>query len=219
LVSIPFGLAVADWLAVYNHWRRAKYITKPGVMVALLAWLWLYSGFQGPLLWFALGIVFSLVGDVFLLFPPRFFSLGLVSFLLAHLAYIWGLNAQEEIPVLAALLFVLVTFAAGAFFLVRLDRKLRQPRLSFLRIPVWVYSITISLMMASAALAIFRPSWDLQNALLVAAGGMLFFISDNLLAWNCFVSSIRRGKFWVRITYHMGQLALILGAALHYKVN
>ena len=43
-------------------------------MIALLLWLWTSVGLQGALLWFGLGILLSLAGDVLLMISPdRFF--------------------------------------------------------------------------------------------------------------------------------------------------
>jgi uncharacterized membrane protein YhhN len=58
--------------------------------------------------------------------------------------------------------------------------------------------------------------WQTVPALLVSAGALLFFISDALLAWNKFVIPLRQGRFISIIPYHLGQILLTIGAALHY---
>ncbi len=82
--------AILDWLAVGFGWNKAKYITKPLVMILLITWMTIQGGWHFPVLWFTLGAIFSLLGDVFLMLPGNFFLAGLVSFLLAHLLYITG---------------------------------------------------------------------------------------------------------------------------------
>jgi hypothetical protein len=63
---------------------------------------------------------------------------------------------------------------------------------------------------------LIRPDWSTGPALLSSAGALLFFASDGLLAWNKFVEKLRYGKLLVIITYHLGQVLIVLGAALHY---
>src|SRR4051812_29735006 len=94
---VPLVVAVVDWVAVARGWKKLEYAAKPGVMLALLAWLGLSAFFNSagaaPLIWFAAGLLLSLVGDVLLMLPPRFFIGGLAAFLLAHAAYIVGFSA------------------------------------------------------------------------------------------------------------------------------
>jgi uncharacterized membrane protein YhhN len=63
-------------------------------MISLLAWLFFYAGFDDALLYFALGIIFSLGGDILLMLPnmDRWFLPGLVFFLVAHIFYTVGFN-------------------------------------------------------------------------------------------------------------------------------
>jgi len=58
------------------------------------------------------GLVFSLAGDVFLMLPgARFFRLGLMSFLVAQVCYIIGLN--PSLPPLPALIPLSIIAALG----------------------------------------------------------------------------------------------------------
>jgi uncharacterized membrane protein YhhN len=82
------------------------------------------------------------------------------------------------------------------------------------RFPVLAYSLIITLMLASAWTTILRPAWPQAAAWLVAAGATAFAISDILLAWNRFVSAFASARIKVRIPYHLGQIAIVLGAAL-----
>ena len=79
LLGLSLSIAAIDWLAVAKSWKRIEFIAKPLMMVFLLAWLASFSALPGPLLhsplfkssllWFALALVFSLAGDVFLMLP------------------------------------------------------------------------------------------------------------------------------------------------------
>lgn len=82
-------LAALDWTAVHRRWARVEWVAKPLVMVAL-GWLTFTMGVAdhevGRFLLVALG--FSLLGDIFLLGNTTVdFAGGLLSFLVAHVAY------------------------------------------------------------------------------------------------------------------------------------
>jgi uncharacterized membrane protein YhhN len=209
-------IALVDWYAVAKEWKTLEYVAKPGVMLSLLAWMWAINGFEGPLFWFTLGLVFSLAGDVFLMLPRDRFIPGLVSFLLAHLAYVMGFTRSLPPANLTSLvLALLVTIAAGRIYR-RIAASLAEAGETKLRTPVLTYTNVISLMLLAALLTLIRPDWSTGPALLSSAGALLFFASDGLLAWNKFVEKLRYGKLLVIITYHLGQVLIVLGAALHY---
>jgi uncharacterized membrane protein YhhN len=48
----------------------------------------------------------------------------------------------------------------------------------------------------------------------VATGGALFFASDTILAWNRFVQPFDGARLLTRITYHLGQVGLVVGMSL-----
>ena len=85
-------LALVDWVGVVRGDRRLRWIGKPGVMLALIAAALLADGAPSAVrVWFVVALVLSLIGDVALLLPERWFVVGLGAFLLAHLAYIGGM--------------------------------------------------------------------------------------------------------------------------------
>jgi uncharacterized membrane protein YhhN len=84
LLLLTILMALLDWYAVVRENKSLEYIAKPGVMVALLAWLWTQTGFQGPVFWFALGLFFSLWGDIFLMLRDGSSRPGIA--LLAHIS-------------------------------------------------------------------------------------------------------------------------------------
>src|SRR5574340_1118363 len=92
------GFAAADWLAVGMGWVRWRKFTKPIVMLTLIAGFTVAGGWRGDGVWFGLGLVFSLIGDVFLMLPPSYFMAGLGAFLVVHIAYIIGFNQSLVVP-------------------------------------------------------------------------------------------------------------------------
>jgi uncharacterized membrane protein YhhN len=218
LPAIAFAFAAIDWLAVWSDWKRPRYFAKPGVILVLLIWMVSAGGVQGQLLWFTLGLVFSLAGDIFLLEPEDRFLPGLVSFLLADLSYIIGLNSSLPPLNLASLaLAVLIGLTASQIYL-RLARALESRGLKQLKGPVLAYVAVHSTMLFSALLTMVRPDaeWLPPAALLVSAGALLFFSSDFMLAWNRFVARLSWGDLKVIVTYHLGQIAITSGVLLNF---
>ncbi len=216
LIGVALIVAITDWVAVATRRKTLEYFAKPGVMLVLLVWLWQASGFSGSLIWFGLGLVFSMAGDIFLMLPRERFIAGLVAFLLAHVAYIIGFNQTPTAFNLAG--FVLAVLVALVFLRVyrRIAVGLDSSGQPALKTPVLVYSLVISVMLLSALLTLAADTWQAGAAILISAGALLFFLSDTLLASNKFVTPIRWGRLAVIITYHLGQILITVGAAWHY---
>ena len=215
---IVLAVAVVDWIAVAKGWKKIEYVAKPWTMAALFLVLALVGRFSSlPLIFFGLGILFSLAGDVFLMFSDRWFIPGLVSFLLAHVAYITGFNIP--LPVVSptwALLVALVLAFSAARLLRPIVAGLAAKGQRKLIAPVIVYGMVITLMLLSAMLTLFRLEWKATPAALVSVGAMLFFYSDAILAWIKFVAPIKNGRMMNMITYHLGQIALIAGVLIQF---
>ena len=209
-------IAVLDWIAVARKWQRVEYFAKPATMLALLAWLGVNGGFQGSMMWFALGLLFSLGGDIFLMLPRERFILGLVSFLIGHICYLIGFNSTGMVFNAASLILLVVVLFTGYQVYRRVAMGLKASGNGKLKLPVLVYSIVISMMLFSALSTLVRPDWRLSAALCASSGALLFFISDSTLALNKFVKPIPNGRMIVMVTYHLGQLLIALGAALRF---
>ncbi len=214
-VIIILILAVTDWIAADRNIKPLEYFAKPATMLALLWWIWQTVGLGGSMLWFTIGVVFCLVGDVFLMLPMDVFIFGLLSFLLGHIFYIVGLNnTGPYINFLGVLVIILIGVYFGWFY-PRLVNGLNQKGKNILKFPVLVYSLVISLMLYSALLSWTRYGWPNMAALSISLGAILFYASDSILAWDRFVNPLSHASLRVIITYHLGQSGIILGAILH----
>lgn len=216
LIILAFIFAALEALALWKGWRWLEYIAKPAVMVSLFIWLYVTAGLQGPLLWFGIGILFSLAGDVALLFIDRFFMLGLIAFLLAHVAYLVGFNTPfPETPGIWAFAIAIVIGLSAVRLLRRLVVAVRMTNARLVT-PVIIYSTVITLMLLSALLTLFRPDWASTPAYLVSLGAFLFYLSDIILAWNKFVSPIKNGRLLNIGLYHLGQISIVIGVATQF---
>lgn len=216
--------AIINWAAVARGWKRIETFVKPATMALLFVTLALATGFSNRVLvYFGLGILFSLVGDILLLISyqrnsNRWFLAGLGAFLLAQGAYIVGLNIPlgGHSPLLATLIAILLALASG---------RLLQPILTGVRAhglrrmvgPVAVYGGVIELMLLSALLTFLNPDWKPSASALVSLGAALFFSSDVLLAWNKFVRPVKNGRLLNMVAYHLGQIALVVGVIIQYE--
>ena len=204
--------AALEALALRRGWDKLEYVAKPAVMVCLFVWLYLSTGLQGLTVWFGLGILFSLAGDVLLMISlDRMFIFGLVSFLFAHISYIMGLR-NELMTVSFWSVLLLAILAVNAVRLMRrLISAMRAKGQSRLVGPVILYSIVITVMLYAAMTTLSNPAWKAGASLLVGLGAFLFYISDIILAWNKFVAPIKNGRILNIAAYHLGQIGLIAG--------
>ncbi len=208
------ALLAASWEAVmvWKGTNKLEIVAKPAVMAFLFLWLYTGTGLHGNTLWFGVGIVFSLAGDILLLsYSDRMFVLGLLAFLFAHIAYITGFQEELLHPTAWSFLLLVLLFLNGFRLLRRIVDAMRANRQIGLVPPVTIYSLVISLMLFAAMSTIFDPTWKTSAAFFVSVGAFLFYISDLILAWNKFVSPIKHGPVLNIVTYHLGQISLIAG--------
>ena len=212
-----FLAAVVDWAAVARGWKKIEYVAKPATMLFLFAWLAWLSHLRGVLVWFGLGVLFSLGGDVFLMISDRFFLPGLVAFLGAQVMYIVGLNSPfPNVSPVLSLGLALLLGVSSARVLRRITAGLAAKGSSRLATPVLGYGMIITVMLLSAMLTLFREDWKSIPSLLVSSGAVLFYFSDLLLAWDRFVKPVRYGRLINMVLYHLGQIGLIVGVVLQF---
>ncbi len=209
---LAFLFAFLEALAVSKNLQKLEYIAKPAVMVCLSLWLYSRTGLQGSTLWFGLGILFSLLGDVLLILPAdSMFLFGLVAFLFAHVAYITGF--RHELTILSTWSLILLLFLAVNIrrLVQRIVGAIRARGQNQLVIPVTLYGIVISVMLYAAMSTLSDPAWRTSATFLVSTGALLFCASDAILAWNKFVSPIKNGRVWNITLYYLGQIGLVAG--------
>lgn len=159
-----------------------------------------------------LALIGSLAGDVFLMLDGTLFDglflPGLVSFLLAHVAYL-GLFRQGAPWFAAPRALGAMLAVAAAMYAVLVLGGLPAA----LRLPVAVYVLLIALMAAQALARHARLGAQLPGTRAVAAGTLCFVLSDALLAIDRFVQPLPWALAWVLASYYAAQ-ALIVGGML-----
>jgi uncharacterized membrane protein YhhN len=223
LLMAVFFMALLEWIAVALGKKKLEYFAKPATIFVLITWV-LAAAYTTEtsslsLTWFVIGLSFSLLGDVFLLLPPeRWFLWGLAAFMLGLVAYIFGFSVfslADKTAIMAAFLgFIIV--AVGMQIFLRLRQSLQISGRDNLIVPIGIYSLVISYLLFSAAYSFLNPDWTTSEAYLVSVGALLFYISEVTNAWERFVSPSEKGRLKVMVTYHLGQIALAVGATLHF---
>lgn len=219
LLLFAGAFALINWYAAGRGLRWLIYFSKPGTMIVLLVWFALTaplagSGGRPENLFFLLGGACGLAGDVALMLPTVRFKLGLGAFLAGHICYIIALNLTLPDLHPTSVLFGLGLIVIGGVFYSRLAGSLVAKKLRRMRLPVLFYVLAILPMTWSAMQTIWRPEWQGLPALLAASGGLLFLVSDGLLAWDRFVKPIPFARSLVMITYHLAQFGILVGAGL-----
>jgi uncharacterized membrane protein YhhN len=150
------------------------------------------------------GIVLCVAGDVFLISRQRhFFLLGLVSFLLAHVAYCVAFIRMS--PDITAIAIAAPVLLVVAFFILRwlmphLDSKMKKP--------VLAYVVTICTMVALSAGVMF------QGGVQFAVAAVVFMISDLFVARDRFVKTEFTNRLIGLPLYYGAQLIFAASLAL-----
>lgn len=206
LLLLAAPVALVNWVGVARDDRRLVLVAKPTTLVLLiLAALALDAEDPTVRIWFVIGLVLSLAGDVFLMLredsdlpiPP--FLLGLGAFLLGHVAFVIGMSIDRDSWAFVVI-GVLVVAAAGGIVAPRIVAGVRTTSPELVA-PVLAYMTVISLMVVAA----FG-----RGVAAGIVGALLFYASDAILAWNRFVRPSRVLQVAVMVTYHLAQLGLVL---------
>lgn len=170
--------------AKYKKQRFAYYAFKPLTMVLIISLAWERTlSFPTVYSYFILiGLCFSLLGDILVMFSGKVLKQGLLAFMAGYVFYILAFSRYIEIISYAALIPILGFAAIFYFYLYR--------GLSRLRWPVLVYVLIVS---ALVWLGINRYL-DLRDikSYLAFIGCFLLLISESIWAINRF-----RGAFWL----------------------
>lgn len=192
--------------ALYFDNKLYKFIWKPGTMILIILLAITESGLSTVFsYWVFVALLFSVMGDVFLMLTKKWFIYGLGSFLIAHILYIIGFLVVFSFTFTASVLFqiILLTIIAVIFYyyLFQNVRKEGGKRLLF-AVACYIFVITTMLTLAiMTGIAI----------LIIAA--LLFFVSDSILAVNRFKVKFQLADYLVMSTYFTAQLlfAISLG--------
>ncbi|MBI3850008.1 MAG: lysoplasmalogenase [Verrucomicrobia bacterium] len=199
-IAILGSSAVAIWgHETHSASRWVVYLFKPlsTGLILLLALIAPGPGLARYKWAIVTGLAFSLAGDVFLMLPGNLFLAGLLSFLVAHIAYLVAFTSDVRFG--KRPLVFLVWFLVGVPMLL-----LQWPGIpAALRIPVVLYTIFI---LAMAGQATSRAlSLSVPGAWAAAVGAALFVMSDTMLGLDRFRPGVNLSPTLVLGTYYAAQ--------------
>lgn len=190
---------------IADHYNKTSlcYIFKPLTTLTIISFALYLTGldFQYYTALIIFGLVFSLMGDIFLMLKSDKFMQGLVSFLIAHIFYIVafldsakiGLNLYAIIP---------IAFIGIVFLAVLL------PKTGQLKIPVLIYALVLQAMVITADM--FYQTVLTPGSLMVLIGAIWFMLSDSILAFARFVKTFKFAQMAVLSTYYIAQTFIVL---------
>jgi len=186
---------------------QLHYFSKPLILIALIVFFYKQSKHLNKSIRVItlLALMFSLIGDVLLMFVNKsanFFMSGLVAFLIAHIMYILVFyksrnKTANKLPIIV----ILLIYASGLFYFL-IDG------LGEMLIPVLLYLLVILTM---ATTAFIRKRSNKDSYKLVFIGAVFFMISDSLLALNKFYEPLPFSNISIILTYALAQYLIVLG--------
>ena len=193
---------------------RAKYrvskdqllIFKPLTLLLIISIVLLFPAIEQKYkIFILLGLLFSLLGDVFLIYPKQHFTKGLIAFLIGHIFYIVAFIVSTGFHYTEWIYIPIVV--VGIIYL-----KNILPYSGKKTIPIIIYIFIIAIM---GWLALERlNSLQTIGALLSAMGAVLFMISDSILALNKFRKQFQSAELIILSTYYTAQWLLALSAII-----
>jgi uncharacterized membrane protein YhhN len=198
------GMSAAHLVSLFFQKRNIQALTKIFLLPLLLA-VYVFGAEKlfAPVLF---ALIFGWGGDALLLKinEPRFFRLGLASFLIGHLCYIPSfVYGTESLNMAALVIFIVVAVPLGFFI-----HAIIKPGKA-MNLPVVAYEVII-LLMSLSALQLFLSRRD-HWSLLIFAGSLCFLLSDTLLACFTFRTKPKYGDFWVMLAYIAAQSGIVRG--------
>jgi uncharacterized membrane protein YhhN len=194
IVCAALAIASAPWALAQPV---LNFVFKPLATLVVIAHA-LQRGRDAPVVrrWVLAGLMLSLCGDVALLWPSEGFLPGLVSFLLAHLAYLVAFTRVQRLAAWPPAFLVYAGVAGIILWL--LWPGVPAP----LQIPVLAYVVCLAAMAAQAAVLWQRGA---ARGAVLALGGALFLASDALLAANKFAGPLPLASLWILASYWSAQ--------------
>lgn len=206
-----FLFGVQIW-AISTGWYLLGYLTKPLITISLIVFISISIKYQGRFsMRIIIGLLFSLFGDIMLLYDKNsnfFYLIGLLFFLLNHVFYINAfyidiLSKKLENPVnVTAPISVFLGFSILCYVFI-------FSYLKELEILMGINCIIMPVMGIAAYLRLKKC--NKKSYQLILSGAVIFILSDILLAYYKLVDK----KIWLQIlymiTYMVAQIFIALG--------
>ena len=210
LTLLFFIVAAAHLIGIIIHNENLQTITKPFLMPVLL---FLYAvSVKNVNKWYVLALIFAFFGDVLLMDKENLFIVGIAAFLVTQLVYIKIITGAIGSAKISQKTIVAIPFVLFYGILM----YLLKDNLGNLMLPVLIYAAVIS-MFGMLALLNFVLKRN-KEALLLAAGALIFMASDSIIALNSFYKPQSYYNFLIMFTYIIAQYLIYRFMAFDEKV-
>ena len=195
---------------VFMGYEDAAWYYKPFLLPFLILAVYLHEQFITKKVLLT-ALTLSWIGDIILMFADKgelYFIAGLIAFLLSHISYIILFSKQLKIYLKKSKIIFWVGVTAIAFYLIVM-MLLLLPSLGDLKIPVFIYALTISIMLLFALKGFLN--WHKPANIHILIGAIIFVASDSILAFDKFYASIQYSSFLIMATYLTAQYLIVTG--------
>ena len=203
-------VSILDIIGIIFKIDSLTFIFKPFILLALL---FLYSQsveFRNK--WYAMALIFSFFGDVFLLYSgENVFKFGLGFFLIAHLLFITIVAKRIKSVSFFNGSISVILFSIVLFLLL----FLLKDSLKDLFIPVLIYGVVICTFGVVSLLDFLNTKS--KKSLLMFLGAIVFIVSDAILAINKFYNAALALQVAVMVTYISAQYLIYSSMILDKK--
>lgn len=200
-------LSLLYLIALSMNLNNVIFYMKPLLLLPLMMLVLETKSFKGKILLF-LALIFSWFGDILLLFAgdnSKYFILGLLSFLTAHIFYISLfrlLKTYQDKGDKNILVYVFVCLYGITLLFVLF------PHLGEMKIPVIIYAVVICVMLITAVFTARR--FEAKNSWVLTGGAIAFVLSDSMLAINKFSTPFLGASFLIMLSYLYAQYSITM---------
>lgn len=188
-----------------------KFMLMPALLLFFLAFIFLNLNSISIIhILIITALIFSFLGDWALIFDleKSIFALGMLFFAVTQLCYIAFSIIKvstAEFPLAAGAIAALIYICGLIYQFMRMKKQLKG-----MASVVTVYALLLSIMSWLFVVSAFAaPS---VGTILAAVGGILFLISDSMVAYSYFMGVIVKGRFFIMLSYIAAQFLIIVGA-------
>ena len=195
LIVLFFMVSLLDLFAIYQGNKALVFIAKSLIIPTLLGIYYYSSSIRDTTV--TLALAFSFLGDVLLLQEDtKYFIYGILSFLVAQLAYSYRFKSGFK-HLTKPIWLVFIAYYLGIMLYM-------GPKLGAFLVPMGVYGLVLSVMGISAA-GMYKMTKDISFLI----GAVLFIISDSCIAISMFIFPEQNWGILIMSTYIVAQYFLI----------
>ncbi len=202
LTSAVLCSAIFYIRAKYKKSKNQLLIFKPLTLILILLIAVIFPAIESNYkIFIVFGLLFSLLGDIFLIYPEQHFKKGLIAFLIGHICYIIAFTISTGFHFTFWIFLPIVI--VGMLYLRNI-----LPYTARMKFPIIIYIIII-LIMVWMAIERFN-SFPILRTMIPVIGAVLFMISDAVLALNKFRKPFFSAELIILTTYFTAQWLLAI---------